>query len=180
MLILYVGTALIIWVLFRMVSGTIDRMRLKEFDRQIGALFGLAKGVLYCILITMFAVSLMGNNIREKIVQSRSGRYIAQVLDRSQAVIPTEIHDVVEPYLRSFDERFNESQNDGSLNPIPWMAQNQIQGQIPDPRGGQPAVGQTFGTQFQSDSRLPTTNPQQPWAPPQQARQQPPWNGFQR
>ena len=27
-----------------MVRGSIDRMKLKEFDRQIGALFGLAKG----------------------------------------------------------------------------------------------------------------------------------------
>ncbi len=155
MLILYVGTALVVWVLFRMVSGTIDRMRLKEFDRQIGALFGLAKGALYCMLITMFAVSLTGNSIREKIVESRSGRYIAKVLDRSQAVIPPEIHEVVAPYLNRFDERFDDSQDRGLLNSMPWMAQ----GSSPDgQRAGQPS-GQ--------------------WAP-QQAQQQPVWNGFQR
>ncbi len=129
MLILYVGTALVVWVVFRMASGTIDRMRLKEFDRQIGALFGLAKGALYCTLITMFAVTLMGDGIREKIVMSQSGHYIAKVLDRSQAVIPPEIHDVVEPYLKRFDERFNESPDGGLLNSMPWMAQGQDQGQ---------------------------------------------------
>jgi len=160
MLILYIGTALVVWVLFRMVSGTIDRMRLKEFDRQIGALFGLAKGALYCTLITMFAVSLTGNSIREKIVGSRSGRYIAQVLDRSQAVIPPEIHEVVAPYLNRFDDRFNESQDRGLLNSMPSMAQGSGQDQ------------QQFRPQLQ-----PVQSGQ--WAP-QQAQQQPVWNGYQR
>lgn len=172
MLILYIGTALVVWVLFRMISGTIDRMRLKEFDRQVGALFGLAKGGLYCILITMFAVSLMGDDIREKIVLSRSGRYIAKVLDRSQAVIPPEIHEVVEPYLNRFDERFNESEDGGFMNSMPWMAQD------PGPnRGG-------FQTQNQpvqsAMGQQPFQQPQrQPWAP-QQAQQQPVWNSIQR
>ena len=45
MLVLYVGTSLAIWVGFRVVKRLINRMKLKEFDRQIGALLGLAKGV---------------------------------------------------------------------------------------------------------------------------------------
>jgi len=164
MLILYLGTALVIWVLFRMVSGSIDRLRLKEFDRQIGALFGLAKGALYCILITMFAVTLMGDGIREQIVASRSGRYIAQLLDRSQAIIPPEIHEVVQPYLNRFDERFNEPQEGGILNSIPWMAE--------DPGRREP-ISQ------QQQRWVPEQAPQQQqtWRP-QQAKQ--PWNAFQR
>ena len=47
-----------IWLVFRLVSGLIDRVRLKEFDRQMGALFGAAKGVLLCVAITFFAVTL--------------------------------------------------------------------------------------------------------------------------
>ena len=96
MLILFIGTSLVIWVAFRMVSNTIDRLRLKEFDRQIGALFGLAKGGLYCILVTMFGVTLLGDGVREKIVVSRSGHYIASVLDRSEAIIPEEFQEVLE------------------------------------------------------------------------------------
>ena len=176
MLILYIGTALVIWVLFRMVSGTIDRMRLKEFDRQIGALFGLAKGALYCTLITMFAVTLMGDGIREKIVMSRSGHYIAKVLDRSQAVIPPEIHEVVEPYLQRFDEKFNGSEGGDLINSMPWMAQE-------SGPGSQPAPGQIWG-QNRGSNRPAGQPPFQPvprgqWAP-QQAQQQPVWNGFQR
>lgn len=105
MLILYVGSSLIIWVAFRMVSRSIDRMKLKDFDRQIGAAFGLAKGALFCILITMFAVTLLGQNHRETIVHSKSGYYIAKALDKSDAIMPPELHEVVAPYIASFEER---------------------------------------------------------------------------
>jgi membrane protein required for colicin V production len=121
MLILFIGTSLVIWVAFRMISNTIDRLRLKEFDRQIGALFGLAKGGLYCILVTLFGVTLLGETVREKIVTSRSGHYIASVLDRSEALIPEEIHEVVGPYLERFDKRFKDGEGtqDGSV--LPWL-----------------------------------------------------------
>jgi membrane protein required for colicin V production len=120
MLILYVGTSLVIWVAFRMVSGSIDRLKLKEFDRQIGALFGLAKGALYCSLITLFAVTLLGDQIREKIVVSKSGRYIADVLNKSEAIIPPEIQEVVDPYLKRFDERFHNTASTSENGSSPW------------------------------------------------------------
>jgi membrane protein required for colicin V production len=105
MLVLYVGTSLLIWIFFRMVSGFIDKLKLNEFDRQIGALFGFAKGVLLCVIITLFAVTLLGDSQREAIVQSRSGFYIARLLDKSHSVMPQEIHDVLSPYIHTLDER---------------------------------------------------------------------------
>lgn len=122
MLILYVGTSLVIWVLFRMVSHSIDKMKLKEFDRQIGALIGLAKGVLFCTLITMFAVALSGPTIREQIVRSRSGYYIAKVLDKSYMVIPPELHEVIWPYIDRFERQLaNPSSDEGPQSiALPW------------------------------------------------------------
>ena len=98
MLLLYVGCSMLIWLTFRFVSAFIDRLRLKEFDRQIGALLGFAKGVVLCILITLFGVALLGESQRQSIIQSYSGRRIAQLLDRADGVIPSEIHDVLHPY----------------------------------------------------------------------------------
>ncbi len=105
MLILYVGTSFVIWVGFRLLSTSIDRVRLKEFDRHLGAAFGLAKGLVYCLLITMFATSLLGPNQQAAICHSRSGYYIAKALDNSVGVLPKEIHDVVGPYLAKLDEK---------------------------------------------------------------------------
>ncbi len=99
MLLLYVGTSFLIWLTFRFVASFIDRVRLKAFDRQIGALFGLAKGVVLCVIITLFAVTLLGEAQRQTIIESRSGYYIAQLLDQAHGVIPSEIHDILHPYL---------------------------------------------------------------------------------
>ncbi len=105
MLILYVGTSFVIWVGFRLLSTSIDRVRLKEFDRHLGAAFGLAKGLVYCLLITMFATSLLGPKQQAAICQSRSGYYIAKALDNSMGILPKEIHDVVGPYLARLDDK---------------------------------------------------------------------------
>jgi membrane protein required for colicin V production len=159
MLILYVATALLVWVVFRMVSQSIDRLRLKEFDRHIGAVFGLIKGGLYCVLLTLFAVTLAGEQIRETVVSSKSGHYIADVLDRSESVIPPEIHGFVDPYLRRFEQQFNQPAVDG------------LQG------SGAPGPA---AAQFAAEARQPIQNwapesaltaPAQSWVP-QQAQQQ--------
>ena len=209
MLILFIGTSLVIWVAFRMVSSSIDRLKLREFDRQIGAMFGLAKGALYCTLITLFAVTLLGDQIRGKIVASKSGRYIADILSRSESVIPPEIQEVVQPYLAKFDEKFKSTQpnstpwstsggNSGSGQVLPenfWetaasvagqvqsQVQNQVQTQVQDQFSRMPQSAPQ-STPWQSGQSTPW-NPNQPAAPPsvpyQQATQpSPPWTPFQR
>jgi membrane protein required for colicin V production len=103
MLILYVGTSFVIWLLFQLVRGIIDRAKLREFDRQLGAIFGLAKGVLLCVIITLFAVTLLGDQQRQQIIESKSGLYIAQLLDRADAVMPEELHEFLHPYLHRLE-----------------------------------------------------------------------------
>jgi membrane protein required for colicin V production len=106
MLILYLGTSLAIWLIFRVVAGVIDRVKLKEFDRQVGGLFGAAKGVLLCIVVTFFAVSL-SEEVREHILFSRSGHYIAVLLDKADPVLPEGLHEVLDPYLHKLDEQLD-------------------------------------------------------------------------
>lgn len=127
MLILYVGTSFVIWVGFRLLSGAIDGVRLKEFDRHLGAAFGLAKGAIFCLLITMFAMTLLGPKQQEAICRSRSGYYIASALDNASGVLPKEIHDVVGPYLARLDQKLHQqfpagsqTADGGSLWPSNW------------------------------------------------------------
>jgi membrane protein required for colicin V production len=106
MLVIYLITSLAIWLAFRVVSGAIDRVRLQEFDRQIGGLFGLAKGILLCVAITFFAITLVPNT-RDAILESRSGHYIAMLIARADAVMPPEVHAIVDPYLNRLEEELN-------------------------------------------------------------------------
>jgi membrane protein required for colicin V production len=104
MLILFLGTGLVVWLGFNLVSEFLERVKLKEFDRQLGALFGAAKGALICILVTLFSVALLGDAQRQAICNSKSGYYIAVLLDRADLVIPRELHSVLEPYLDRLDK----------------------------------------------------------------------------
>ncbi|MCY2975729.1 MAG: CvpA family protein [Planctomycetota bacterium] len=112
MLLLYAGTSFVIWVGFRLVSGGIDRIRLRDFDRHMGALLGLAKGVVYCMLITMFAVSLLGPKQQQAIVDSKSGAYMSKIFAATNGImLPKEIEQIVRPYLNKIEQRFDQRGN---------------------------------------------------------------------
>jgi membrane protein required for colicin V production len=113
MLILFLGTSLVVWVGFNFVAEMIEKVKLKEFDRQVGALFGFAKGVLLCVLITLFAVTLLSEPQRQAICNSRSGYYIAILLDKADAVIPGEVHEVLNPYIERLDREIDHPHTEG-------------------------------------------------------------------
>ena len=104
MLILYLLTSLLIWIAFRFVSKVIDRLRLEQFDRQIGGLLGLAKAVLLCIVITFFAVTL-SETARQSVLHSYSGYYISVLLHRTTPLLPLKIRIKLGEYIAEFDRR---------------------------------------------------------------------------
>ncbi|RIK79404.1 MAG: colicin V production protein [Planctomycetota bacterium] len=159
MLIIYAISSAGIWLLFRLVAGFIDQVKLKEFDRQMGALVGFAKGVLICIAITFFAVSLLGDERRDQILASRSGQYIAQVLDKADAVAPPEIKEVIGPYIDQINQRLDPNYRADPQQDLQQLRRlwDQAQQAMPAaPATGWPAGGAASG--------WPTTTPQQPAA----------------
>ena len=118
-LLLYLATSLVIWLLFRLVSGFIDRVRLNEFDRQIGALFGLAKGVIWCVLITFFAV-LLSNSLREKILGTRTGYYTTVLIHRTTPALPEDLREKLGHYIEQYDHRLK------ATDPVPEPVQVRI------------------------------------------------------
>ncbi|MGW8257801.1 MAG: CvpA family protein [Thermoguttaceae bacterium] len=106
MLIIYVLTSLAIWLVFRMVSGIIDRVKLREFDRQLGAIFGLAKGVLLCLVITFFAVTL-SESVRQMVLNSHSGKAMARLTRHANPLLPEEIRAVVGKYIDELDHKLD-------------------------------------------------------------------------
>lgn len=111
MLILYLGTSLVIWLAFRFVKDIIERVKLKEFDHHAGAVLGLLRGVLWCVIITLFAVTLFGEKQKNSILNSRSGRAIAHLLHNSHGIMPDELDQVLDPYLKPLNERISERLN---------------------------------------------------------------------
>ena len=106
MLVLYFATSLVIWLLFRLVAGVIDRVQLKEFDRQMGGLFGAAKGVFWCFVITFFAVTL-SEAARQHVLKSKSGYFAAGLIKQAGPLLPEEVMGVIGKHLDDFEGRLN-------------------------------------------------------------------------
>jgi membrane protein required for colicin V production len=122
MFVLYILSSLAIWLAFRMVSGLIDRVKLKEFDRQMGALFGLAKGVLLCVVITFFAVTL-SEQARQAVLKSHSGDAIARLTRHAGPLLPEDVRAVVGKYIDELDHKLDP-------NTPPTQTEEKIVGQI--------------------------------------------------
>jgi len=159
MLLLYFGSSFIIWMLFRLVSTSIDKVRLKEFDRHLGAGFGLLKGMILCLLITMFAMTLLGAAQQQRIANSRSGLYISRILANADGLLPSEIKNIVGPYIDKVEQKLQQGQiglippaGAGPLDGLGQMIQDQVHqfgteavnGQIQNPFGGQQQPGGFF------------------------------------
>lgn len=104
MLVLYLITSAAIWLAFRLVAGIIDKIKLKTFDHQVGAVFGFFKGVLYCLVITFFAVSL-SEPLRRVVSQSYSGRTIGRLIRETSPILPPELRKVLGVYLEELDRK---------------------------------------------------------------------------
>jgi membrane protein required for colicin V production len=129
MAVLYVITAGAIWILFRLVSNIIDRVKLKEFDRQLGATFGLAKGVLYCVVITFFAVTLSESS-RQVVLASRSGDLIARGIRNANPILPADVRKYLGEYIDELDKGLHAPPQ----NPAPQSAAPQTDGANPSPQ----------------------------------------------
>ncbi len=112
MLVIFLVSSLVIWILFRFVSKFIEQVKLKDFDRQVGALFGLFKGVLACVAVTFFAVTL-SEAARGNVLKSRSGHYIGVLLAKADPIMPEQLHDVLGPYVHELQDKLNQPSSHG-------------------------------------------------------------------
>lgn len=115
MLILFIGTSLVIWTIFGSISKSIKKMELKGFDRQAGAILGAFKGALLCMVVTMFAVSLLGDRARDSIHQSKAGHYVVVGIDQLSAIAPEGLAEFIHPHVEEFREKIVAP--DGSFPP---------------------------------------------------------------
>ncbi|MEN1678186.1 MAG: CvpA family protein [Planctomycetota bacterium] len=147
---IYAGFSLATWLVFRAVKGGINKVRLESFDRQMGAIIGAGRGVLWCIGITFFAVTLLPNyfdGMKESIVASQSGRQIAKLLDNADAVMPAEVHQVIGPYLNRLENELNQPTGVAPVAGAPGFGDQAAGGQPWGP-GATPAIPASTSTPF--------------------------------
>lgn len=80
----------------------LEKARFVEFDRHLGALFGLFKGGLIALVMTFFAVA-MSEQAREYILKTYTGYSAAHLMNALDPVMPKELHAILEPYIHELD-----------------------------------------------------------------------------
>lgn len=163
MLIIYVVTSAGIWTAFQIVSKAIERVKLQEFDQQVGAIFGAFKGVVLCVAITFFAVTL-SQRARDTILHTRSGYYAALILEKAEPIMPAELRRVLEPHLERFDRATQQPAVAGPASWQPetaageaWRSAEQLQGTVQQAREAYQGFQQEFSTQPIMSPPVPST-----------------------
>lgn len=175
MLIIYAVCSFAVWTLFRLVRGMIDSVKMDGFDHQMGALLGFARGVLWCVGVTFFAVTLLPATQKQQIVNSKSGYYIARLLDETDSLFPAEVHDVIGPYLDRLENELDGAQPPASGQPAAWPSS----GSQPAPTWGaaaptQPTSPQPTAPAWPSGNSAPAPSfPAWPQSSPQAGATQP-------
>lgn len=86
----------------RSMKSLIEEAQFTEYDRHMGAVLGLLKGVGIALILTFFSVTL-SEQARDHVMGTVSGRYAAIIMDRLHPVMPSELHAVLEPYIHQLD-----------------------------------------------------------------------------
>lgn len=142
MALIYAVASFGVWMIFRMVSRGIDRVKMEGFDHQMGAILGFGRGILWCVGVTFLVLTVLPipQSQKQQIVASRSGYYIATLIDKTDALFPPEVHQVVGPYLARLGNELEGSQPPGAFGQPGNTWSN---GGATEPAQAAPAWGQT-------------------------------------
>ncbi|MDR1959342.1 MAG: CvpA family protein [Planctomycetaceae bacterium] len=154
-LIIFVAVYLGVKFLHRILDGIIAKIRMRNFDRLLGGLFGLMKGIFLGMVLTFFAVTLSTTTC-EKVLQSKSGVYLSLLLEKTASMLPADVNELVTKNLEAFrttlDKHKETAGSDALINNLlseenQWgeRAQsiaelNKIFRNTPDPANEKPAL----------------------------------------
>lgn len=102
MLILYMGFSFLSFGVARVLRGWIEKAKFVEYDRHLGGIFGFVKGVIVCLVMTFFVITL-SESTRGTVLASKSGYAAAVIMNKLEPVMPQELARILEPYIIQLD-----------------------------------------------------------------------------
>jgi len=161
MLIIFVACSLIIWLAYAYVNRSLEKAELDGFNRQMGALVGAFLGILLCMVVTMFSVSLLGQPAHDSIHYSKFGPYVLRGISMVRSVVPEELSASLDPHFDRFYQQTGYTP-DRPINSFPAY-QNPGANPNPVPGGSQYTFNPSSGQSFQGNwGYQPNTQGYQP------------------
>ena len=86
----------------RMMHEWIEKAQMTEFNRHLGAVFGLLKGVVLALILT-FLVVTVSERARDALKYSKSGYLAAHLMNRLHPLMPAKLHNALKDYIHLLD-----------------------------------------------------------------------------
>ena len=102
MLVIYLVFCFATFATARAFREALEKAKFQEFDKHLGAVFGLLKGVVLGLVCTFFAVAISQDS-REYILTTHTGYASAHIMNAIDPVMPSELHAILDPYLHHLD-----------------------------------------------------------------------------
>ncbi|QDV16969.1 Colicin V production protein [Gimesia panareensis] len=129
MLAIYIGFSFISFTLARSLKSAIDSLKFNEFDRHLGAVLGLLKGVVFSLFLIFFLITI-SETARAAVLKSHSGYAAAVMLNEMAPVMPAELHELLDeclvklnypgvPMHHDDDDVFHNDHQHADDNPFP-------------------------------------------------------------
>ena len=110
---IYIGVSLVVYLMVRSFRAGIDKAKLTEFDKHIGALLGLVKGLLLTLAITVILL-IYSATARDLILKSESSTIAAKIINAVYPILPQAMHQILRPYLQQLNGELPLDLHDGN------------------------------------------------------------------
>jgi uncharacterized membrane protein required for colicin V production len=118
---IYILVSITVYLLVRSFRDGVDKAKLTEVDRHLGAIMGGIKGILVTLVATC-ALLIYFPQMREVILASESSSIASKVISRVYPLLPKAMQSILDPYLKQLDDQlpidFNNT-NDGFQGTTP-------------------------------------------------------------
>lgn len=109
---IYLLVAVTVYLMVRSFREGVDKAKLTEVDRQLGAVLGGVKGILITLAATC-ALLIYFPQMREVILKSESSSIASKIISRIYPILPNAMQTLLDPYLKKLEEQLPIDQNGG-------------------------------------------------------------------
>uniref|UniRef100_A0A7C2JZG3 CvpA family protein n=1 Tax=Schlesneria paludicola TaxID=360056 RepID=A0A7C2JZG3_9PLAN len=121
MIAIYAVVSLVVYLMVRSIRESLERLKLVEFDRHLGALLGAVKGVLFTVALTVGLITV-SDDARDIILKSESVTIAARLMNTISPILPEQLNTLVKPYVQNLNEQLPEIADNPTFDiPLPSM-----------------------------------------------------------
>ena len=103
MFITYLLATFVAFGFARTLNSWINQLELKEFNRHLGAVFGLLKGALLVLVMTFMIVTFSAKS-RDMLKDSKSAQIAAKVIYQLEPLVPDKLGTQIAKYIDMFEQ----------------------------------------------------------------------------